>query len=179
MKSIKICIITMILIMGNSAFAGTTSDSAGGAILGAIVGRAGCHNCNARNQNLATGAGALAGGLLGYSVGDRQDRREAIQQSRGGFSDTVNSSRTVRTVDVSQGQPMASEWVEQPVVQTRYVEPVQVRTVRQPAVVRDGGCDEQYFHGTYNPEAAQAYCQGRRERERMVREAYAEGLAGR
>lgn len=183
MKSIRICVIAVTLLMAQSAFAGQWGETTTGAVVGAIIGRGACSHCSTRNQNIATGVMAVAGGLAGNAYGDRADRQEATQ--RGSYASSVDNTRVVRTVDVSRSMPSNDGWVDQgpatPVVQeTRYVETTRpvIRRVVQP-VVRESGCDEEYFHGQFNPEAAQAYCQGKRERERMVREAYAEGLAGR
>lgn len=171
MKSIKTLFIAILIAaLATPAFAGSNAETGFGAIAGAIAGRALTRNSSQRTQNIATGLGMLAGGLAGNAYGDRQDRREAIERQYAN-NDTIRSlpSRTVNSMD-------AGGWVEQPAVtETRYVsQPVQTRTIRQ-TTQRDG-CDEEYYHGEYNPEMAAAYCQGRRER---IRQAYNEGLNGR
>lgn len=160
----KIFIAMLVVTMAVPAWAGTNAETGFGAIVGAVAGRALTRHSDQRTQNIATGLGALAGGMAGNAYGDRADRREVIQQQYAN-NDTYRSlpqeTRVVRSVET----PRVTEWVEQP-------QPVQ-------RVSRGSDCDEAYYRGQYNPEAAQAYCQGRRERDRQVREAYQAGLAGR
>lgn len=188
MKKIFTIFVLAIASLQTPAFAGTDQETIAGAVIGAALGRAGCHNCNQRTQNIATGVGALAGGLVGNSYGDRQDRREATQRgtwqqpTQTAYVPTNQGGSFSRTVQPTYSNAVASNdgWVTQPepIVERRvYVQPVVQRQVTR--VTRDDNCDEQNYRGNYNPEAARAYCDGRRERERQVREAYAEGLAGR
>lgn len=198
MKTIKaIVAIFLAATFITPAFAGTNSETGAGALVGALMGRGICHNCNTRNQNIATGVGALAGAFTGYSMGDRNDRRMDQQQQRinnDAYANQNYQTRTVAPVYVNSNQPVQSNdgWVDmgpaqvaqvaqetrvvrQPViVHTDYVQPVQ-QPVRR---VQRGDCDEEYYHGNYNPQAAHAYCEGRRQREREVLTAYQEGLNG-
>lgn len=199
MKSIKTLFVSFILFtIAVPAFAGQWGDTATGGVIGAIAGRGICNNCSSRNKNIATGAMAIGGALLGNSIGSRSDRQADMQQQRisqqgqqqGQWQEVSSQpvggsfSRTVRSVDVSQQQP--TTWITddqpQPVVRRVAVMPSREIIERRPvSVQQDVECDEEYYHGQFNPEAAHAYCKGRRDsakiRERQIREAYQEGLA--
>lgn len=175
MKAFKI-IIALILSAATAipVSAGTLSETLGGTIIGGAIGGVGCRNCNPKTRNIAAGVGAVAGGLVGYSMGDRSDRREAIEQQR--------YQPQYQSAPVLVASPRPQEvWVEQaqPVQQqipSAYRQMYYSKSVQRAAV--EGDCDEQYYRGTYNPDAAHAYCEGRRERERQVQSAYQAGLNG-
>lgn len=180
MKTIKALIAVVLVSSFNMpVFAGTNTETAAGAVIGGLVGGAACRNCSPRSRNIAAGVAALAGGLVGNSMGDRSDRREAqVQQHLNNETTYVN--RPVEPVLVASPRPTVQQ--DEVVVQRLGPFPAyrQTRYVQQaaPAPAPAGECDEQYYRGNYNPQAAHAYCEGRRVRERQVREAYEEGLAG-
>lgn len=175
MKKIITILALFATIATEPAFAGTTSESATGALLGAIAGRAVTRNSDSRKQNIATGVGALAGGMLGYSMADRNDRRENRADAQTYGNQGGSFARTVQPVYADSCSN--DGWVEQPVVERRVVvQPaIERRVVRE---VRSEGCDTEYFRGQYDPEAAAAYCEGKRAREDRLRQAYQAGLNG-
>lgn len=209
MKTIKTFIVAIAMFaMAAPAFADQQMiDSLIGAVVGGGAGRYACRNCNTKSKNIATAVTGLAGAWVGGKVGDdsgtrfqaQQDQREdhfqqqqyqqrqivMANQNRGGYAGSVDNSRAVNTVDVSQdngGWAPVPEAARRPV---RFVEaPRDVVVERAP--VRHApvaaGCDrEEYYHGQFNPEAARAFCIGREEararRVQQIRDAYQEGLA--
>lgn len=174
MKAIKTFVAMFLAItFAIPAYAGTLSETLAGVAAGGLVGGVGCRNCDSRTRNRVAGATAIAGGLIGYSMGDRSDRREAIDQQR------YQPQYQQQPVLVASPHPQ-QVWVEQPQVQTQipsaYRQMYYGKSVQRAAV--EGDCDEQYYRGTYNPDAAHAYCEGRRQRERQVQDAYQAGLQG-
>lgn len=199
MNKIKFIIVAFVMsAMAAPAFADQQLIDA---VIGAAVGGGGTRALykgnNQSKRNILTAAGALGGAWVGSKVGDDSGRRFEQQQAQreshfqqsqpmnngyqGGFSGSSSSSRMVRAVDVSQP---STTWVEEPVrVETQpvYVSSQPVRRVVRPVV--SGSCaNEEYYRGEFNPEAAQAYCQGRKDAEarraRVVQQAYADGLSG-
>jgi len=148
-------------------------DSLIGAAVGGGGARALCRHCNTRNRNVATAVGALGGAWVGSSVGDSTNARFNPQQQyyapqTYAMQETAYRSEPVRTMSWVPQQASPSVWEDQP----------QPRRPARVVVSRNGDCDEEYYHGRYDPEMARAYCEGRYSRERRVREAYEEGLSG-
>lgn len=138
-------------------------DSLIGAAAGGGAARAICHNCNTRNRNIATAAGALGGAWVGSNIGDSSNHRRQQQfQPTQTYGDAYRES-------VRQVVPVETTYVREE-TPTRVAESTRV-------VRRDRDCDEEYYHGQYNPELAHAYCEGRRARLRQMQEAYSEGYA--
>lgn len=183
MKTIKLFILAIAMFaMATPAFADQQLiDSLVGAVAGGGVGRYACRNCKQSTKNIATGVAALGGAWVGSKVGD--DSGQRFQQDQQQRADIANARMAQN--DRRQEQPVYQQtyarsapttWINNEVE----VAPVAVtRVVRAAPVARTAECDEEYYHGNFNPEVAHAYCEGRRQREQAVRQAYSEGLAGR
>jgi hypothetical protein len=183
MSSIKSIFIAFVMsTLAVPAFADNQMvDSLIGAAAGAAAARGLCHNCNTRHKNAATAVGGLGGAWVGSSVGDASNATFNPPQRRQQQMANVDQNNYRRQ---PQSAPIGTTWINepaaQPVQQAQYVQPVQTRVVRPtPVATNRSDCDEEYYRGEFNPELARVYCQGKRDRDRQLRQAYNDGLSGR
>jgi len=181
MKTIKqIFVAVMILVLAVPAMADNqVIDSLIG---GAIGGAAGNQIGKGRGKQAATVAGALAGAWLGGTIGDDSGSRHRdnlqMQQRQINSQQNGYAGNVQRVVYEQAPQRQVVQYVEAPQQQRRQV------------VQQNVGCDTEYYNGEYDPEVAQAFCQGQEERarqnyqrskkdkERAIRSAYQAGLQG-
>lgn len=152
----------------------TSTAQAGelGQALGAIIGIG-------VGSQLGAGNGRTAAMIIGGLVGNELGRDRSPQSQNYNYPPGYNAGPGYYPI-----APYGTRNMTVPVAPPVYVNqgPQVYAQVPQPEVIMPP-CDEQYYDGEYNPQAARAFCQGQRARiqremRRQQAEAYRKGNEG-